>query len=122
MGSDPGGCYRIPGFSNHYSLQLLHKGSGFSELEAIRIATLNGATALGIQQRTGSIAVGKEADLVVVRGDPSTRIRDSSNVEMVFSNGILLDPKVHQRRRCASQSPIIPTTSARIISGGGSFA
>ncbi len=62
-----------PGFSNHYSLQLLSEGSGFSELDAIRIATLNGATALGIQQRTGSIAVGKEADLIVVRGDPLTR-------------------------------------------------
>lgn len=94
VGSDPGGGNRIPGFSNHYSLQLLHEGSGFSELDAIRIATLNGATALGIERRTGSIAVGKEADLIVVRGDPSTRIRDSSNVEMVFSNGVLFDPKV----------------------------
>ena len=94
VGSDPGGFYRIPGFSNHHSLQLLYEGFGFSELDAIRIATLNGATALGIQQRTGSIAVGKEADLIVVRGDPSTHIRDSSNVEMVFSNGILFDPKV----------------------------
>ena len=94
VGSDPGGGYRIPGFSNHYSLQLLFESYGFSELEAIRIATLNGATALGIQQRTGSIAVGKEADLIVVRGDPSTRIRDSSNVELVFSNGVLFDPKV----------------------------
>ena len=94
VGSDPGGGYRIPGFSNHHSLQLLYESYGFSELEAIRIATLNGATALGIQQRTGSIAVGKEADLIVVRGDPSRRIRDSSNVETVFSNGVLLDPKV----------------------------
>lgn len=94
VGSDPGGFYRIPGFSNHYSLQLLYETYGFSELDAIRIATLNGATALGIQQRTGSIAVGKEADLIIVRGDPSTRIRDSGNVEIVFSNGILFDPKV----------------------------
>ena len=94
VGSDSGGFYRIPGFSNHYSLQLLYETLGFSELDAIRVATLNGATALGIQERTGSIAVGKEADLIVVRGDPSTRIRDSSNVEMVFSNGVLFDPKV----------------------------
>ena len=35
-----------------------------------------------------------EADLIVVREDPSTQIRDSSNVEMVFSNGVLFDPKV----------------------------
>jgi imidazolonepropionase-like amidohydrolase len=93
VGSDPGGGYRIPGFSNHNTLQLLYESAGFSELEAIRIATLNGATALGIQNRTGSIAMGKEADLIVVRGDPSVTIRDSSNVEIVFSNGTMFEPK-----------------------------
>jgi imidazolonepropionase-like amidohydrolase len=92
VGSDPGGNNRIPGFSNHKSLRLLYELGGFSALEAIRIATLNGATALGIQNRTGAIAIGKEADLIVVRGDPSVTIRDSSNVEMVFSNGTMFEP------------------------------
>ena len=64
---------------------------GFSPLEAIRIATLNGATCLGIDKRTGSIAQGKEADLVVVKGDPSTRMTDIDDIEFVFSNGVMFD-------------------------------
>ncbi len=67
---------------------------GFTLEEAIKIASLNGATFLKIQNRTGSIAVGKEADLFIVKGDPSKKIEDIENVEMVFSNGILYDPKV----------------------------
>jgi len=47
---------------------------------------------LGIADRTGSVAVGKEADLIVVRGDPSTRIEDIRNVRTVFSNGVGYDP------------------------------
>jgi adenine deaminase len=65
---------------------------GFTPLEAIRIATLNGATFLKVQDRTGSIAVGKEADLPVVRGDPSVSIEDIENVEEVFANGRAYDP------------------------------
>ena len=88
VGSDAGEAYRIPGFANVKSVERLHERFGFSQLEAIEIATLNGTTALGIQDRTGSIAVSKEADLMVVRGDPSTRIRDLENLEIVFSNGV----------------------------------
>ncbi|MBA3285010.1 MAG: amidohydrolase family protein, partial [Nitrosopumilus sp.] len=67
---------------------------GFTLEETIKMASLNGATFLKIQNRTGSIAVGKEADLFIVKGDPSKKIEDIENVEMVFSNGILYDPKV----------------------------
>ena len=94
VGSDPGGVPRIPGFANHNSVRLLCEELGFSELEAIQIATLNGARALGIDNRTGSIAKGKEADLIVVRGDPSRAIGDISNIETVVSNGQIYDPSV----------------------------
>ena len=57
------------------------------------MATLDGATFLGVQERTGSIAAGKEADLLIVRGSPSEEISDIENVEMVFSNGVAYDPK-----------------------------
>ena len=67
---------------------------GFSPLEAIRIATLNGAMFLGIADRTGTVAVGKEADLLVVRGDPSARIEDIEYIETVWSDGAEYDPKV----------------------------
>ena len=52
---------------------------------------MNGATYLGRQDRIGSIAAGKNADLVVVKGDPSTRIADIENVEIVFKDGVGYD-------------------------------
>ncbi len=65
--------------------------AGFTPLEAIRIGTLNGATYLGLADRIGSIAPGKNADLVVVRGDPSRDIRDIEQVEIVFKDGVGYD-------------------------------
>jgi imidazolonepropionase-like amidohydrolase len=62
-------------------------------LDAIRIATLNDATFLGIQDRTGRIQVGKEADLLIVHGNPGERIEEIENVEMIFTNGVAYDPK-----------------------------
>jgi imidazolonepropionase-like amidohydrolase len=92
VGTDPtGGGGVIPGYSNQHALELLVE-SGFTPLEAIRIGTLNGATFLGRADRTGSIAVGKDADLVVVAGDPSTRIGDVKNVQVVFRHGVGYDP------------------------------
>jgi imidazolonepropionase-like amidohydrolase len=92
LGSDSGGMPRIPGFSNLRSLKLLYTNHGFEPVEAIRIATQEGAKFLRIDERTGTIATNKEADLVVVRGDPSTRMRDVDNIEIVSSNGIRFDP------------------------------
>jgi imidazolonepropionase-like amidohydrolase len=93
LGSDPDalGEGRMPGVANHDSIKRAVR-IGFSPLETIRMATLSGATFLGIQSRTGSIAVGKEADLQVVRGAPDQDIRDIDNVEIVFANGIAYDP------------------------------
>lgn len=94
LGSDPGCCdvVRMAGVSNHDAVRLAVK-TGFTPLEVIRMATLSGATFLKIQQRTGSIAVGKEADLLVVRGDPSVTIDDIDNVEITFANGAAFDPE-----------------------------
>jgi imidazolonepropionase-like amidohydrolase len=66
--------------------------SGFTPLEAIQIGTLNGAIYLGRADRVGSIALGKQADLVVVTGDPSQRIGDVRNVQIVFKQGVGYDP------------------------------
>lgn len=92
VGTDPtGGGGVIPGYSNQHALELLVEG-GFTPLEAIRIGTLNGATYLGRADRVGSIALGKQADLVVVAGDPSSRIGDLRNVQLVFKQGVGYDP------------------------------
>ena len=91
-GTDPtGGGGVIPGYSNQREMELLVEG-GFTPLEAIRIVTLNGATYLGRDARVGSIAAGKQADLVVVDGDPSTTISDVRKVETVFRQGVGYDP------------------------------
>jgi enamidase len=92
VGTDPtGGGGVIPGYANQHALELLVE-SGFTPLEAIRIGTLNGATYLGKAHRVGSIASGKQADLVVVSGDPSSRIGDVRNVQLVFKQGVGYDP------------------------------
>jgi imidazolonepropionase-like amidohydrolase len=90
-GPDPtGNGGVVPGFGDQREIELLVE-AGFSPVEAIRIATLNGATYLGQQDRIGSIAVGKNADLVVVKGNPSNQIADIENVEIVFKDGVGFD-------------------------------
>ena len=91
-GTDPtGGGGVIPGYSNPRQIELLVE-AGFTPLEAIKIATLNGATYLGREKAIGSIAVGKQADLVVVNGNPAVSIADVRNVETVFKQGVGYDP------------------------------
>jgi enamidase len=91
-GTDPTGSGGvIPGYSNQRQVELLVE-EGFTPLEAISISTLNGAKYLGRESRVGTIAAGKQADLVVVNGDPSTTIADIRKVETVFRMGIGFDP------------------------------
>ena len=94
-GSDPVGLSGlVPGFADHREIELLVE-AGFTPVQAIRIATLNGAVFLSRQDRIGSIEVGKNADLVVVKGDPATRIADIENVAIVFKDGVGYDtPKL----------------------------
>jgi imidazolonepropionase-like amidohydrolase len=92
-GPDPTGQGDVlPGFGDQRGIELLVE-AGFSPVEAIRISTLNGAIYLGREKEIGSVAVGKNADLVVIRGDPSKQVSDIENVEMVFKDGIGYDPQ-----------------------------
>jgi enamidase len=91
-GTDPTGSGGvIPGFANQREIELLVE-EGFSPVEAISIATFNGAKYLGRDARIGSIAVGKQADLLVVNGDPSRTIEDVRRVDTVFRRGVGFDP------------------------------
>ncbi len=90
-GPDPTGMGGVlPGFGDHRELELLVE-AGFSPVEAIRIYTANGAAFLGRLDRIGTLAPGKQADLVVVKGDPSKRIEDIENVVTVFKDGLGYD-------------------------------
>ena len=91
-GVDPSGWGGlVAGFGDQRELELLNE-AGFTAEEAIKIATANGADFLFELNETGSIAVGKRADLVVLRGNPSVRISDVRNVELVFKDGVGYDP------------------------------
>jgi imidazolonepropionase-like amidohydrolase len=91
-GTDPTGSGGVvPGYADQRQIELLVE-EGFTPVQAISIGTLNGAKYLGRDARIGTIAVGKQADLVVVAGDPSTTIADVRRVETVFKNGVGYDP------------------------------
>ncbi len=93
VGTDPtGGGGLVPGFSNQRALELLVE-AGFTPLEALRIGTLNGATYLGRGALTGSLEVGKLADLVVLDGNPAADIAAVRNVQWVFRQGVGYDPQ-----------------------------
>jgi imidazolonepropionase-like amidohydrolase len=90
-GLDPTGMGGIvAGFGDQREVELLVE-AGFTPLEAIRIATLNGAQYLGEADKIGTVAAGKQADLVVIKGDPSKKIEDIENVEIVFKDGVGYD-------------------------------
>ena len=80
----------MPGFGDQRGLELLVE-AGFSPVEAIQIATSNGARYMGKQDSIGSIAQGKNADLVVVKGNPAEKIADIEQVEIVFKDGVGYD-------------------------------
>ncbi|MDQ6891931.1 MAG: amidohydrolase family protein, partial [Acidobacteriota bacterium] len=94
-GADPTGYGGVvAGFADLRGIELLVE-AGFTPLEAIHIGTENGATYLGESTKIGTIAAGKQADLVVVRGDPSRTISDIENTEIVFRDGVGWDsPKL----------------------------
>jgi imidazolonepropionase-like amidohydrolase len=90
-GEDPTGIGGvIAGYGDQREVELLVE-AGFTPAEAIRIASFNGAQFMGEADRIGSIAPGKQADLVVIHGDPSANIADIEKVETVFKDGIGYD-------------------------------
>ncbi len=81
----------IAGYGDQREVELLVE-AGFSPVEAIRIATLNGARFLGEEGEIGSIEQGKAADLVLVKGNPETNIKAIESVVLVFKDGVGYDP------------------------------
>lgn len=80
----------IAGFGDQREVELLVE-AGFTPVEAIHIATSNGAEFLGELDKIGTLAAGKQADLVVIDGDPSASIKDIEKVETVFKDGVGYD-------------------------------
>jgi len=80
----------VAGFGDLREVELLVEG-GFTPVEAIKIATWNGAKFLGEDTRIGSISAGKQADLMVVKGNPAANISEIEKVEIVFKDGVGYD-------------------------------
>ena len=90
-GLDPtGGGGAVAGFGDLRDIELLVE-AGFTPVEAVKIASANGAEFLGVLDKVGTITPGKQADLVVIQGDPSTKIADINNVRTVFKDGVGYD-------------------------------
>jgi adenine deaminase len=66
--------------------------AGIPPAAILRIATINGARALGLSDRLGTIEAGKLADLIVIRGNPLTDIRNTRKIRIVIKAGVAYDP------------------------------
>ncbi len=96
-GTDANNPWVVPGESYHRELELL-VDAGIPPLDVLRIATHNGAQALGILHDVGTIEPGKRADLVLVRGDPSRDISATRQVQWVARSGARVAPAEVRRR------------------------
>ena len=89
-GSDIPNFELVPGESLHHELKLL-SDAGIKPMEVIKIATKNGAEALGIINQTGTIELGKQADILILSSNPIKDIENIRGVEAVISNGRLVE-------------------------------
>jgi imidazolonepropionase-like amidohydrolase len=92
VGADASDLGAVPGYANHSSITALVR-AGFSPLEVIRMATRDAAEFLGEGERIGTVAPGKVADLLIVRGAPDKTIEDIRQVVFVFKDGRVYDPE-----------------------------
>jgi imidazolonepropionase-like amidohydrolase len=92
MGTDAGNIGTLHGPSIHREMRLMQE-SGLTPLEILRSATTNGAKALGLEGKTGAVAAGMYADLVILDADP---LADSANLARVYrtiKGGVVYDPE-----------------------------
>jgi hypothetical protein len=86
VGTDVGNSWMTPGVVYHHELAL-YQEAGIPPLEILKMATRNGAEALGILDEVGTVEAGKRADLLVLRADPAADIRNTRSIEHVFLGG-----------------------------------
>ncbi len=82
-GADP---VRLPGYAEHRELQLMVE-AGLTPAEAIRCATETNAKLLGIEDQTGTLAVGRQADFLLLDGDPVVNIANTRRMVSIWHNG-----------------------------------
>lgn len=80
--------FQLGGFAAHREIQLLSE-AGIPNAEVLRIASLNGAKAMGLSDRLGTIEVGKWADLIIIKGNPLISIKNTRSVHTVIKGGVV---------------------------------
>jgi imidazolonepropionase-like amidohydrolase len=94
FGTDSGAMpARVPGFAEHQELAIMVR-SGLTPMQAILCATKTNAELLGIEQTTGTLTVGKQADLIVLDGNPLDDIRSTQRIVAVWHGGREVQPAV----------------------------
>jgi len=81
----------FPGFSLDRELEL-YVSAGLTPAQAIKTATITPAQAMGVDKQTGSIEAGKQADIILIDGDPLNNISNIRKVSMVIKAGRIYDP------------------------------
>ncbi len=81
----------VPGFSVYHEMEL-YQEAGFTPMEALQAATIVSARAMKVDSESGSIAVGKRADLDVLDANPLDDIHNVRTVRQVLANGVLYSP------------------------------
>jgi imidazolonepropionase-like amidohydrolase len=89
-GSDPCCLSVTAGYGDHRNFEILVE-AGLTPEQAVQVMTSNGAKVLGISERVGTIETGKQADLIVIKGDVTKTPRDIRNITTVFRQGVGYD-------------------------------
>jgi imidazolonepropionase-like amidohydrolase len=101
----------LPGFAYHREL-LAMTYAGLPPSAVLKAATINGAKALGIEDKLGTVEPGKLADLIVVSGNPVHDIKAARNVRFVIKDGVVHDPEVLLRAAEGKIGPVGPDDHA----------
>jgi imidazolonepropionase-like amidohydrolase len=84
----------VPGESLHHELELLVE-AGINPMDVIKIATENGAEALGLINQTGTIEPGKQADILILSANPLEDIKNTKRIDAVISDGRIIEKRIN---------------------------
>lgn len=81
---------QLQGLGYHWELWSVASG-GMSTHDALKVATIHGAKALGLDADLGTLEVGKLADILIMDANPLTNIRNTNTLRYVVKNGVIYD-------------------------------